>query len=78
MPLWLPEIDAPELKGFMFVNCDKAIAAGLRCRSLSDTIRDTLSWVRKDRRDQELKAGIDAAREQTLLHKWHEASATGS
>ena len=78
MPFWLPEKDAPQLQGFMFVNCDKAIAAGLCCRSLSDTIRDTLSWARSDRHDQELKAGIDAAREQTLLRKWHEASATSS
>ena len=26
MPLWLPEEAAPHLKGFMFINCDKAIA----------------------------------------------------
>jgi len=73
MPLWLPEEDAPQLRGFMFVNCDRAIAAGLRIRPMSDTIADTLGWVRSDLQDQPLKAGIDPEREQTLLRKWHES-----
>ena len=29
MPLWLPEKAAPHMKGFMFINCEKARAAGL-------------------------------------------------
>ena len=73
MPLWLPEEDAPQLRGFMFVNCDRAIAAGLRIRPMSDTIADTLGWVRSGLQDQPLKAGIDPEREQTLLRKWHES-----
>ena len=72
MPLWLPEEAAPHLKGFMFINCDKAIAAGLRFRPLSETIRDTLTWYQTARPDEELKAGIDSDREQALLRKWHE------
>jgi 2'-hydroxyisoflavone reductase len=69
MPLWLPEEDAPQLSGFMFVNVDKAIAAGLRIRPLGDTVRDTLTWARKELSDGLLKAGIDAEREQALLRK---------
>ncbi|HEU4797042.1 MAG TPA: SDR family oxidoreductase [Pyrinomonadaceae bacterium] len=72
MPLYLPEEDAPQLAGFMFVNCDRAFAAGLRIRPLSDTISDTLSWAQTDLRDQPLKAGIDAEREGLLLRKWQE------
>ena len=72
MPLWLPEEEAPQLQGFMFINCDKAVAAGLRIRPLRDTISDTLEWFRTDRGDDPLKAGIDAEREQTLLRKWHD------
>ena len=45
MPLWLPEEDAPQLAGFMFVNCDHAFATGLRIRPLRDTISDTLEWA---------------------------------
>lgn len=73
MPLWLPEEDAPQLRGFMFVDCDKALADGLRIRPLSETIGDTLSWARSELQDEPLKAGIDASREQTLLRKWHES-----
>ena len=72
MPLWLPEEAAPHLKGFMFVNCDKAIASGLVIRPLSGTIGDTLAWYQTTRLNQELKAGITGDKEQTLLRKWHE------
>jgi 2'-hydroxyisoflavone reductase len=72
MPFWLPEEAAPHLKGFMFINCDKAVQADLRHRPLSDTIRDTLTWYQTSRANEELKAGINAQKEQTLLRKWHE------
>jgi 2'-hydroxyisoflavone reductase len=72
MPLWMPEEETPHLKGFMFINCDKAVGAGLSFRPLSDTIRDTLTWYETDRVDEALKAGIDMDKEQGLLHKWHE------
>ena len=71
MPLWLPEEAAPHLKGFMFINGDKAFKAGLSLRPLTETVRDTLNWARTDL-GNELKAGIDASREQNLLAKWHE------
>ena len=71
MPLWLPEEEAPQLQGFMFVNCDKALAAGLRIRPLSDTINDTLTWARNKQSDEALKAGLNPAREQELLGRWH-------
>ena len=73
MPLWMPEEGAPHLKGFMFINCDKAVGAGLSFRALNDTIKDTLAWFAADRANEELKAGIDADKEQRLLRKWHEA-----
>ena len=71
MPLWLPEEDAPQLRGFMFVNCDKAVAAGLRFRPLRETISDTLSWAKRELIYIPLKAGLDTAREEALLRKWH-------
>ena len=70
MSLWLPEEAAPHLKGFMFINCEKALSAGLSLRPVSDTIRDTLNWAQTARANDELKAGIDRNREQTLLRKW--------
>jgi 2'-hydroxyisoflavone reductase len=72
MPLWLPEEAAPHLKGFMSINCEKSVGAGLSFRRLNDTIRDTLTWHETNRVDKELKAGIDPDKEQRLLRKWHE------
>lgn len=72
MPLWLPEEAAPHLKGFMFVNCDKAVADGLKFRSLKETISATLTWYQTDRR--KLSAGLDPDKEQTLLRKLREPS----
>ena len=70
MPLWLPEEAAPHLKGFMFINGDKAFKAGLSLRPLNETVRDTLNWAHTHL-GNELKAGIDASKEQAFLTKWH-------
>ena len=70
LPLWLPEEAAPHLKGFMFVSPDKAIAAGLTYRPLSETIRDTLAWYQTNRAGEHLNAGLDRDKERALLYKW--------
>ncbi|MGH9907383.1 MAG: NAD-dependent epimerase/dehydratase family protein [Pyrinomonadaceae bacterium] len=72
MPLWLPQQAAPHLQGFMFINCDKALGAGLTFRPLNVTIRDSLTRHNATGPSEELKAGIDTDKEQRLLHKWHE------
>jgi 2'-hydroxyisoflavone reductase len=72
MPLWLPEEAAPHLKGFMFINSGKAVAAGLRFRLLRETIRDTLTWYQTNRSQEQLQAGIAPDKEAALLLKWHE------
>jgi 2'-hydroxyisoflavone reductase len=69
MPLYLPE-SSEEMKGFLSVNVDKALQAGLRFRPLRETVEDTLNW-RKTKSD-ELKAGISSEKEKELLGKWHE------
>jgi 2'-hydroxyisoflavone reductase len=76
LPLWLPEEAAPHLKGFMFISPEKAIAAGLTFRPLTDTIRDTLTWHQTNRADDSLKAGLDRDKERALLYKWHEFAQT--
>ena len=73
MPLWMPEEGAPHFKGFMFINCNKAVDSGLSFRPLNDTIKDTLTWRERNCLNEELKAGIDPDKEQRLLRKWHEA-----
>ncbi|HXD31628.1 MAG TPA: NAD-dependent epimerase/dehydratase family protein [Pyrinomonadaceae bacterium] len=72
MPLWMPDEAGPHLQGFMFMNCEKAIRAGLEFRPLNITIKDTLSWYQAEYSDRELKAGISREKEQGLLNKWRE------
>ena len=74
MPLWLPLEAAPHLRGFMFINSEKAVEAGLSFRLLDDTVNDTLNWWRVNNSDQQLKAGIDADKERALLDKLHQTS----
>ena len=75
MPLWLPYEAAPHLKGFMFINCDKAARAGLAIRPLKDTISATLAWYQTTQKAK-LNAGIDPQKEQAVLRKLREDPGT--
>ena len=50
----------------------RALAAGLTCRPLADTARDTLAWWRglPDDRRSAPKAGLTIAREAEVLAAW--------
>ncbi len=63
-PLWLPQADA----GLHQTHTQRALASGLLCRPLAQTIADTAAWAV----DEKSKPGIgmDAAREAQLLHDW--------
>ncbi len=75
MPLWLPEGIGED--GFLAANFEKALAAGLHFRPLSETVRDTWQWLNAPDETQlagralELKAGLAADKEAALLAKWH-------
>jgi 2'-hydroxyisoflavone reductase len=47
LPLWLPEHDA-QFGGMLLGRNQSAVAAGLRCRPVTSTVRDTLHWLRSD------------------------------
>ena len=44
IPLWVPEYDSQDSRGFMFVDVSLAIGEGMKFRPLSETISDTLRW----------------------------------
>jgi 2'-hydroxyisoflavone reductase len=69
IPVWVPEYDSQDSRGFMFVNVDKALAAGLTLRPLDETVRDTLEWWRSAP-PRALRAGLDPAKEAGILEKW--------
>ena len=70
LPLWIPTND-PDYVGFSRMNCGKAIAMGLRFRSIEQTVRDTLAWHATCGL-VELKAGLKRERETELLAQWRE------
>jgi 2'-hydroxyisoflavone reductase len=72
MPLWLPDAVA----AMSSANCQKAYSAGLTTRSLTDTVRDTLSWAKTFPSDRSLRAGMPKNREQALLKAWRQSRGT--
>jgi 2'-hydroxyisoflavone reductase len=67
MPLWVTEAR----NGIFEAHNDKAIAAGLTFRPLTETIRATLEWV-KTRPDNDVwRAGLKPEREREVLREWH-------
>ena len=66
LPLWVPAAE----NGHSQVNCARAIAQGLRFRSLDETIADTLDWEATRPRSESLRAGLSPERERKLLKEW--------
>ena len=68
LPLWMPQFP-----GFNRFDASRAIAAGLRARSVEDTVRDTLAWDRERPQTWPMQAGLALDRERSLLAAWHAA-----
>jgi 2'-hydroxyisoflavone reductase len=82
LPLWLSEVAPDAPRGFMAINCAKAVASGLTFRPLAETVRDTLDWANSllmmpapdsSYGPPRPKAGMEAEREAQVLERWHEA-----
>jgi len=69
LPLWVPPSD-PSFTGFYNVNINKAVKAGLNFRPLSDTVADTLTWLKNQPGARKIKIGMNIARETELLIKY--------
>ena len=65
-PLWAGD----DYAGIHTVNSQKAIAAGLTFRPLSETVRDTLDYLDTLPADHEWKVGLQREQESELLAKW--------
>jgi len=71
LPLWVPSTN-PAFAGFYTVNIDKALKAGLSLRPLSQTVSETLLWMKSRPEDYKFKAGMDISTETKLLLKYQE------
>ena len=68
LPFWIPELNE-ESHGFMRVNCQKAIQAGLTFRPLAETVGDFLAW-HNTRPDHQWKVTLTPEKEQSTLATW--------
>jgi 2'-hydroxyisoflavone reductase len=66
---WFPMWE-PQFPGAHTYDAAKAVAAGLRCRPLADTVADTLAWDQQ-RGQPDLRAGLSSDMERELLATWH-------
>ena len=76
VPLWLDSSDEAH-RHFMGVSVEKAVAAGLRFRPLSETVRDTLEWDLTRPAGAPRRAGLAREKEREVLDAWR-ARAEGS
>ena len=68
MPIWTPATG--EDAGIVMASCSRAMAKGLKLRSLETTIRDTLAWqATRPAEKQKLRAGLSFEQETELLAK---------
>ncbi|MGI8447739.1 MAG: NAD-dependent epimerase/dehydratase family protein [Streptosporangiaceae bacterium] len=72
LPMWAP--DTPEFAAVWNVTGDRALRTGIRYRPLSDTVRDTWAWLRRDVAsrgpdtfERRPGIGLDPAKEQDIL-----------
>lgn len=63
LPLWVYE----EIQGFLKVNSGKAIAMGLKFRSIEQSIRDTHEWSKDIYRGKYLNKVLSRGKEKELL-----------
>lgn len=69
LPAWVPP--GTDSAGFTTINNQRALNAGLRLRSLDETVRDTLAWRRQQ--PQPLATGLSPEREREVLAAWANA-----
>jgi nucleoside-diphosphate-sugar epimerase len=66
LPIWLPADH--ESRGMHEANVEKAHAAGLSCRPLDETVRDTWEWL--ESAAVEPAARLDPEKERAVLARW--------
>jgi len=78
MPPWSPM--KGDVAGASLTSTKAAEKAGLTCRPLADTVRDTLTWFQSlpAERQGKLRPILDPQKEADTLHAWHDANTKAS
>jgi 2'-hydroxyisoflavone reductase len=67
IPLYIPK--GKDMDGFLNVNIEKALQAGLTTRPITETIKDTYDWSVSEVPYDQLKAGMKENQEREILTK---------
>jgi len=67
LPIWIAE---KESAGMLNADISKAIQAGLKFRTMVETVRDTYEWARTRPADYKPRAGLDPEKEKKVLEAW--------
>jgi 2'-hydroxyisoflavone reductase len=75
LPIWLPP--GHPYAGMHAANVERAHAAGLRCRPVQETVRDTWTWLSGSGAPAPVRAdleppGLDPGLERAVLDAWHD------
>lgn len=70
LPMWAP--DGPQNAGLWLPSSDKALREGLRCRPVTETVRDMWAWIRDENVTADGDQGIDPDKERRILAAWPE------
>jgi 2'-hydroxyisoflavone reductase len=65
LPLWIPRRDSAV--ALLRASPEQAVARGLQCTPLGETVRDTFTWASGARTLDALQAGLSRSREKELL-----------
>jgi len=74
LPIWIPP--EHEYAWLHDMNAERAHAAGLSCRPVEETVRDTWDWLlsvgrRPPQNEEAAETGLDPAKERAALAAWH-------
>jgi 2'-hydroxyisoflavone reductase len=77
LPPWAPTHG--DTAGAALTSVTLAIRAGLRCRPLADSVRDTLAWFQSQPPERQAKQRVllDPQKEADTLREWHRANPNG-
>lgn len=81
LPVWVPPDS--EYVGLHRGDISAAVAAGLRCRPVTETVADTWAWLRDlaepplRQREGVLSPGLDPAKERRVLAAWRDRTPAG-
>jgi 2'-hydroxyisoflavone reductase len=82
LPAWLPP--TPDVAGLLFTNVERAVATGLRCRPVEETVADTWAWLESIGRTPpnppagRPALGLAPQKEERVLTEWRQRTRSGA